>query len=386
MKWARESAKLDIATAAKKIERSEEDIRQWESGAARPTLAQARKAAEVYRRSLAVFYLPEPPRDFATLRDFRQLSPGESREWSPELALLIRQVQYKQQWLREFLVEEGEEPVSLMGEASLDTSSSDLAIAIRQILEVDIQEQIACSDPREALNLWVDHVELAGISICRQGGIESEECRGFCLTDEYAPFIYLNSNDSYAGRLFTLVHELAHLLINQPGISNMAGSLRRLGNEEARIERFCNRVAAAALVEGSLLEVLWSQRDPSEGLPDQVHSIAHHFSVSEEVIARCLLDRQDIEEREYLRLRQYYVARWVEYRRKQAAMTGGPPYGLRMALANGNHFAGIVLSAYKRGRISGRDASSLLNVKVNNLRQVESHVFSVKTRLRGGRQ
>jgi len=57
MKWARESAKLDVATAAKKIGRSEDEIEQWERGDAMPSFAQARKASEVYKRSLAVFYL-----------------------------------------------------------------------------------------------------------------------------------------------------------------------------------------------------------------------------------------------------------------------------------------------------------------------------------------
>lgn len=383
MKWARESAKLDIATAAKRIGRSEDEIEQWERGEKMPSFAQARKASEVYKRSLAVFYLPEAPREFDTLRDFRQLPQDASREWSPELALLIRQVQARQEWLREFLVEEGSDGVPFVGSASVQTPVSELSATIRKTLELQLEEQMACSSAREALNLWIDHAEYFGISICREGGIECEEARGFVLTDQYAPFVYINSNDSYAGRLFTLVHELVHLWINEPGISNL-GNLRRLRSEEARIERFCNQVAADTLVDQSLMARYWRDRDVDEHLCDQVSGVARKFAVSEEVIARRLLDMNEITEAEYLDLRRYYNERWTEHRRRQRAQEGGPAYGLRMALVNGYQFARIVLGAYKRGRISGRDASGLLHVKVNNIPQLEAHVYPIAGPSQGG--
>lgn len=73
MRWARESAKLSVEEAASKIGRPIEDMTAWEEGTSRPTIPQARKTSEVYKRPFAVFYLPEPPKDFDTLRDFRSL-------------------------------------------------------------------------------------------------------------------------------------------------------------------------------------------------------------------------------------------------------------------------------------------------------------------------
>ncbi len=383
MKWARESAKLDPATAAKKIGRSEDEIVQWERGEKMPSFAQARKASEVYRRSLAVFYLPEPPYEFDSLKDFRQLPQETSRVWSPELALLIRQVHAKQEWLREYLIEEGIENGPFIGLASLQTPAAELAVTIRKTLELPLKKQMACGSPREALNLWIDHAEYCGISICRQGGIESEEARGFILTDKYAPFIYINSNDSYAGRLFTLVHELVHLWLNQPGISNL-GDLRRLRSEEARIERYCNRVAADTLVDKSLMVGYWADRNTDEDLRDQISGVAKKFAVSAEVIARRLLDMNKITEIDYISLRRFYGEQWAEKRRRQKAQAKGPPYALRMALANGHQFARTVMGAYKLGRISGRDASNLLHVKVNNIPRLEDYVYPSIRPTRGG--
>jgi len=113
MKWARELARLDVDTAAKEIGRPLDEIRGWEDGTVVPTMAQARDASEVYQRSLAVFYLPEPPKDFDTLKDFRTLPSTADAGYSPELALLVRRLQARQEWLREYRLSEGYERLKI---------------------------------------------------------------------------------------------------------------------------------------------------------------------------------------------------------------------------------------------------------------------------------
>lgn len=69
--WARTSGRFQTAIAAMKIGVSEERILERESGARSPSVAQLWKMAEVYKRPLAVFFLPEPPKTFDAMRDFR---------------------------------------------------------------------------------------------------------------------------------------------------------------------------------------------------------------------------------------------------------------------------------------------------------------------------
>jgi len=64
MKWARVKARLSVEQAAEKLDRTAEEIEQWESGTNKPSLAQARKAEKVYHIPLATFYLHEPPQGF----------------------------------------------------------------------------------------------------------------------------------------------------------------------------------------------------------------------------------------------------------------------------------------------------------------------------------
>ena len=55
-----------------------------------PTLGQLRALAGKYHFPLAVFYLPEPPQDFAPLRDFRRLAHFDDEPISANLAYHIR--------------------------------------------------------------------------------------------------------------------------------------------------------------------------------------------------------------------------------------------------------------------------------------------------------
>ena len=71
--WARGSAGFDAEIAAKKIQVKPERLRSWESGESRPTIKQLRNLAKIYKRPIAVFYLPTPPKEFQALRDFRRL-------------------------------------------------------------------------------------------------------------------------------------------------------------------------------------------------------------------------------------------------------------------------------------------------------------------------
>lgn len=376
LRWAREKAGYDVPTAARKIGRPESEVEAWENGSLRPTFAQARRASEVYKRSLSVFYLPDPPRDLDTLRDFRTLPTGHPRRYSPELALLIRQLRVRQAWLRDFLESQGADRFPFIGSARLATPPTEVAQAIRGALSVSADEQTACRSRHMALSLWIRKAESAGICVCRQGGIECEEVRGLLLTDAHAPFVYLNSSDAAVGQLFTLAHELAHLWINEPGISNLLGIGRTGVSPGARIEVFCNAVAAESLVDQETFSGLWASVERGVPLEKRIEELSGDLKVSEEVIARRLLDRGLIREGTYRRLRGAYAERWLELKQREKAKLrespGGPSYYVVKMASNGRRFTQTVVEAYHTGVISGREASGLLGVKINHLAQLSA--------------
>ncbi len=374
IRWARERAGLSIDQAAKKIGRPKEDIIAWETGTSLPSIPQARKASEVYKRPLAVFYLPKPPKDFDTLRDFRSLPVDYPPEYSPELALLIRTAKYRQEWMREFIIEEGVSELSFVGSVSLDDTPQNISRSILDKLNLSPEEQINCPTRYEALRLWIDKTERAGIYIFRQGQIDLKEVRGFVMCDEYAPFIYINSEDALAAQLFTLAHELAHLWLNQGGISNLEPFERNRQDDATMIEAFCNKIAAEAVLDQKIFYQKWHKQEQTLPIEEQIEYLSNIFKVSEEVIARRLMDDGHLAQTMYIDLRKLYQTRWRERkvmeRQRMRNAGGGPSYYVRKVFNNGYSFTQTVISAFESGAVSGRDASNLLDVKISNIRRL----------------
>ena len=374
IKWAREKAKLSIEEAASKIRRPPEDIKNWENGSLKPSIAQARNAARVYRRPLAMFYLPEPPSDFSTLRDFRSLPGQELRKYSPELTLLIRNTRYRQEWMKEYLVKEGADRLAFVGSSSIKDDPRDVAKSIREIIDISIKEQKKCKTPYDYLLLWLKKSESSGIFVFRQRQIRLKEARGFILSNEIAPFIFINSDDSKAGQLFTLVHELAHLWIDKSGVSNIESSGSSVDEDAKQTEIFCNEVAAQTLLEQNAFKEEWRLQNPDLNIRERIYKTAGIFNVSEEVVARRLLELDVISKSLYSELREYYQKRWRDYKKREkrrfSKSKGGPSYYVITLSQNGYAFTETVVGAYAGGSISGRDASALLNVKTNNIHKL----------------
>ena len=129
IKWAREKSYYTLEIAAKKIGVNSEKLKEWEIGKSLPTMTQAQKMSQVYRRPLAAFYLPHPPKDFPLLKDFRTVE-GKPPQYSPPLVFFMRQIQERQIWLKEHLKDQGHEQLKFIGSGSLQSSPKELSESI----------------------------------------------------------------------------------------------------------------------------------------------------------------------------------------------------------------------------------------------------------------
>jgi Zn-dependent peptidase ImmA (M78 family)/transcriptional regulator with XRE-family HTH domain len=373
--WARISAGLSEEEAAEKIGRPKEEIAAWESGKRKPSMAQIRKACEVYKRPLAAFFLPKAPQDFAVLRDFRRLPADMPREYSTNLRFLVRQTRTRQEWLSDFLQSEHHPPLDFIGSARSSDDPVKLAVRIRETIGVTPGEIRDCRTREDALDLWMSRSEANGIFVFRAGNlrwekIEVMEARGFALSDSYAPFIFLNAQDAKAAQVFTLAHELVHLWLNESGVSNLRTAARPTTEIDV-IEVFCNRVAAEILVPQNAFQERWKRGDPDKTLDMRIQSESTYFKVSDWVIARRLLDWGQISRSKYDELTQGYDKQWQETRardrERHGEAEGGPSFYRLKLMNDGNAFSRVVLSAYEGGGVSGRDASYLLGIKLDKI-------------------
>ena len=289
------------------------------------------------------------------------------------MRVLIRRARLRQQEILELLAEEATRPLSFVGSARLDDDVLRVGGQIREMLGVGVDEQTSWSDSGKALREWTDAIEETGVFIFQSSTVSAEEMRAFTLMDELAPIIVLNAKDIPAARIFSLLHEMVHVLLGFEGTCDLdTPQIPR--TEEQRTEVFCNAVAAETLVPAGHLRRALDSLGPIRDADEVIGAFSRRYKVSREVVARRLCDLSVISRAAYQSKRRRYAAEY-ERREDQDQKSGfAPTY--RMAIRdNGRAFTRLVLSAHARNSITARDVSALLGVRLKHLPKIERDVF-----------
>lgn len=377
LKWARESARMSLETAAAKALVAPEKLRDWEEGTAQPTIRQAEKLAKSYRRPFALFFLPEIPRDFHPLQDFRRKT---AKPLGTASIFIIREIQQKQAWISEAFAEE-DITVPFVGSFSPDSNPLEVAANILDVLQIDPANYKTENPIRE----WIEKAESKGIFISRTSFIhsrlklDSEEIQGFAISDAHAPFVFVNSNDWNAPQLFTLVHELAHIWIAASGISNDIELEVYDRNKVHPVELFCNQVAANALMPLAVMDNL-NQSVFNSG--SDVFRAAKKLGISSFAFLLRAFHLQLISKNGYWRLKnevdsefRAFLKKEEEKKARQKKSEGGPDYYRLLVNKNGQLFTQVVMDAYRSGTIPPTEASSLLSTQINNFPKLEAFLY-----------
>lgn len=372
--WARTSAGLSVEEAAKKIQVKPERLDAWEAGEARPTINQLRKLGNVYKRPIAVFYLAEPPKDFQAMHDFRRL-PGEvAGIESPQLRLEIRKARYRRQIAVELFEELGEEPAPFELTASTSERTEAVAERARTALGITYDVQTGWRTAYDALNGWRTAIEELGVLVFQAVGVDVAEMRGFSLADSLLPTIVVNIKDSPRGRVFTMMHELVHLMLHEEGLCDLTEDPSS-PPEERSIEIFCNRVAGEILVPEALLlsEKVVVRRSRSAAWSDEeIGELARRYQVSREVILRRLLLLGRTTEAFYRTKRKEFIEAYREARATRAEGFAPPD---RIAVSSAGHlFVRLVLDSFYQERITSSDVSDYLGVRLKWMPKIEQAV------------
>jgi len=380
LKWARESARMTEETAAAKVTVSVERLRSWEDGTEQPTIRQAQTLAQAYKRPFALFFLPDIPRDFQPLQDFRK---SDAKQLTTSSIFMIREIQQKQAWISEVYAENQEEKLPFIGRFTIKDQPQVVAADILKTLGIHPADYKTNNPIRE----WIDAAEKNGIFVSRTSFIhtrlklDSEELQGFAIADAHAPFVFVNSDDWNAPQLFTLVHELAHLWIAQTGISNEVEPELTHKDKLHPVELFCNEVAAHALMPA---EMVLSHGANAFQSSKEVFKLAKQFGVSSFALLVRALNLRLISLPSYYGLKkeaeidfQAFLEKEEAKRKKQKeANKTSPLYYPTTIGRNGRLFIQVVLDAYRGGAIAPSLASSLLNVQINKFAKLESKMYA----------
>ena len=358
LRFARTEAGFTLQEAARRAAIGAERLAEFESDERElePTLAQLRKLAELYDRTLAFFLLPTPPpSDLPDVHDFRSLS---DQGISPAVRREMRKAERRRSILLEFEPMDRWELVDI----ALDGRTAVGAAAVRRRLGITVADQAAQRNQDDALRMWMQSLEDAGVVIFQMSRVSSEECRGFSVYHDVAPVIVLNGAEPPGARLFTLMHELCHLLLRDSGVCT-------IWNDQ-QTERRCNRFAAELLMPAEAVRTVAFGEDAEH----DVQRVAQHFNVSRDAAAIRLRELQLITQEDVDAVRADTIERLAIARAKQKESEGGPPHH-RTHLRNlGDRYVMTVLDAHRDGRIDFADVTSFLEAKIATVDRMASEL------------
>ncbi|MFN4140513.1 ImmA/IrrE family metallo-endopeptidase [Aestuariivirga sp.] len=358
--WARERSGLTVEDA----EQSFKNIEAWEAGEVFPSYPQLEQMSEAFKIPIAVFFFPSPPSTPPIAETFRTLPDAEFSHLPNQVRLLLRKGKAMQMNLAE--LNQGRNPAERLITRDLtfppQIGVADMAREVREYLGIDIETQKSWEDADTALKEWRSILLKVGVYVFKEA-FKARDFSGFCLYDELFPVIYVNNSASKTRQIFTIFHELAHLLFHTSGIDKIHDDyIAKLDDQSQRIEILCNEFAARFLVPEDAFSKELLGKQPTEASATQIASLFH---VSREVIFRMFLSRRLITEQVYTEA----AKRWAEQKKEGS---GGDYYRTKIAYL-GRDYISLAFNQYYRNRIDREQLAEYLDTKPKNLGALEEY-------------
>lgn len=367
--WARDRAQMSIDALSAKLPTKAERVEAWEKGELKPTFNQAQKLARVLHIPFGYLFLSAPPEEKLPIPDLRTIGDNEPETITPAFRDLLNDVKRKQSWYRDYAIENGEESFAYLGKFSVHNGVMEVSSSISEALSLTASDRTKCRDKDAYLKLLSEKIEALGVLVMRNSVVGSNtsrslnvhEFRGFAISDTYAPLIFINSSDANSAKIFTLIHELAHLWIDESGISSV--DLSKADNNTT--EKFCNAVSAEVLVPKGEFAEIW---DNQQDVVENAITTAQYFKVSTFVTARRAWNLKLISAETFFAYYRDASKEFEEIRQKKRAESqgGGNPYANTWS-RNGKRFSRAVAEATLSQSLLLRDAGAMLNMNPNNV-------------------
>ncbi|HEU4454521.1 MAG TPA: ImmA/IrrE family metallo-endopeptidase [Longimicrobium sp.] len=365
--WARERAGLSVADVARALKKDPGIIEGWESGEGAPTYVQLETLAyKVFNRPVALFFFPDLPEEPDPAHAFRTLPEAEVDALDADTRYNIRDARALQLALSELHGGRNPSDRKIWQDIRVgyDQPVSQVAARVRAYLQVDLQTQKTWRTTVDAFKEWRRSIEGAGVYVFKNT-FKQRDVSGFCLYDDEFPIIYVNNSSAASRQIFTLFHELAHILLEVSGVTKSNDAyIDYLAGNDRRIEVLCNKFAAEFLVPDVDFRARVGNRAPDD---EFVKQLASEYKVSREVILRRFLDMERVSA-------EYYQERAVEWRAEYEAhadANGGGNYYATQATYLGDRYLNLAFTRYHQGVISVQQLADYLNIRVSSVPGLE---------------
>jgi Zn-dependent peptidase ImmA (M78 family)/transcriptional regulator with XRE-family HTH domain len=342
LEWARREAGYTVDEIAKLLDVEPQTYTNWEITGTDIPLGKLKNISKQYKRQLAVFFLPKSPPDTqkpSDYRNFRLLSSGLSKK----TLLAIRRarkyldisagVMGHDYWTNKY---------AWMNEVHTEAQ-------LRSWLGISISDQQSFKSINEAFKAWRNNLESNLGILVFQFRLPADEVQAFCFSDTPPFGIVLNSAHHYSKRIFSLFHEIAHLMKAQSGICYHD----ELDANQSQ-EFTCNEFAGKFLVPDNIV--------PLATTLEELTYHANKLKVSREVILRRNLESDFISKNKFFEL-------LAEIKKLPVPMKGGRSTSVieKAQASRGQLFFNLIVHGVQANKLDFNTASDALGLKINYL-------------------
>lgn len=368
-KWLRESSGWTIEDVSKRLKTSDDVIRSIESGKRDPTLMQLKELSKAYKRPLAAFLLPAPQPEKPRPKDYRML-PHKKDVFDKKTILILRKARMLQEISGELSKNINYETKPSFKAAKISDDPKSLAEKYRLEFEFTVEKQTEFRTSYEVFTYLRDRMEDMNILVF-QDSMPVEDARGFALPDETPNVIVLSSKDPIEARIFTLMHEFAHVLLGQPAIDFPDFS----NPYQNKMESWCNQFSSNFLLSDDIAESIFKANREDLTETQTLNRLSRKYKVSKGMLLFKMLKYDFITESEYMEVLDRYRPKEPEEADEEdgdkgKTHTGGIPADVKCLSMVGNKFVSLVANNYDRNHITYTDALNYLSIKSRNFDKV----------------
>lgn len=330
LEWAVKKSNIKFDEVVKKFPKYNE----WVAGTVFPTYNQLVSFSSFTKIPFGYFMLKEPPVETLPLVEFRTIDTEQIGEPSRELVDTIKDMENKQEWMRNYLIDQGYTPNTIVSSIKFSDSLGSLEVAtdIRNKVGLKFDWYRHTNSRIESYDYLKRILSENGILIMQNGTalgnthrqLDINEFRAFALVDEYAPLIFINIKDTASGKTFSILHELVHIILGVDSLYNKPFYNQYLKSED-KVEILCNSVAAELLVPTSDFIDKWrSNFTISRSIENTVTLLSEWYKISQVVIARKALDNNFISQVSYNKISDECKIQAIKSLNKQKKSGGNP--------------------------------------------------------------
>ena len=293
--WAIKESQRDLDEIFARFPKIDKWINEEEEN---PTFKQLEKVAKFLRVPFGYMFLDKPPKENVMETEFRTIN-NKLPEISKNLKDTIMEMDRRRNWMSDYRKSLGWDKLDIIVQFNKYKNKNiiDNAILAKRLLGLDDNWYNSMKSFDEVFRFLRNKLEDAGILVMQNGVVgmnnyrklDIEEFRAFVLYDDVAPLIFINSRDSKAGKIFSLIHEYIHVLYEQEDVFS-----DRDIDELRYYEKHINSITAEFLIPQEHISRFWEK---DKNILEQLNELSKIFKVSKLALAIKLKDMNLVDDK-----------------------------------------------------------------------------------------